>query len=90
MGKWKSEDSITLKEGRALVICVRRLLRSSKNRFKRHVVLVDNLALALAVSKGRAKNFKLPRVTQQLAALCLVGSISLRLWRLPSEYNIYS
>ena len=23
MGKWNSEDSITLKEGRALVICVR-------------------------------------------------------------------
>eukprot|EP00435_Cladocopium_sp_Y103_P046584 s342_g13.t1 len=53
MGKWEyTGEHITLKEGRALVLCARRLARSSKYRGKRHVVLVDNLGLALAVSKG--------------------------------------
>lgn len=55
MGKWRSEEHITLKEGRALVLCLCCLVRSSRHRNKRHVILVDDLGLALCISKGRAK-----------------------------------
>lgn len=88
MGKWRSEEHITLKEGRALVLCLRRLVRSSRHRNKRHVVLVDNLGLALCISKGRAKDFKMLRVAQQVSALCFVGSLTLKLRWIPSEYNV--
>lgn len=89
MGKWEyTGEHITLKEGRALVLCARRLARSSKYRGKRHVVLVDNLGLALAVSKGRACNYKLLRIIQQLSALSLACSFSLRLRWVPSEKNV--
>lgn len=88
MGKWDSQESIAIKEGRALVICLRRLLRSSRNRNKRHLIFVDNLGLALAVTKGRAKNFKLLRITQQVAAMTLIGSFNIRLRWLPSECNV--
>ena len=88
MGKWDSQESITIKEGRALIICLRRLLRSSRNRHKRHLIFVDNLGLALAVTKGRAKKFKLLRITQQVAAMTLIGSFNIRLRWLPSECNV--
>lgn len=87
MGKWRSHEHITLKEGRALIICLRRLSRSSHSRNKKHVILVDNFSLALAVSKGRAKNFRLLRITQQVAALSLAAGLGLRLRWLPSELN---
>eukprot|EP00438_Fugacium_kawagutii_P002019 Skav214231 [mRNA] locus=scaffold1133:6956:10370:+ [translate_table: standard] len=79
MGKWRTSEHITLKEGRALILCLRRLTRSSLSRSKKHVVLVDNFGLALAVSKGRAKNFQLLRITQQAAALTLAGGFGVRL-----------
>eukprot|EP00438_Fugacium_kawagutii_P002485 Skav209078 [mRNA] locus=scaffold207:207591:211020:- [translate_table: standard] len=54
MGKWADKgDSITIKEGRALVIALRRLARSSQRRNKNHVILLDNLALCFSVAKGR-------------------------------------
>ena len=88
MGKWKGEESITIKEGRALVLCLRRLARSSHSRGKKHVILVDNLALSMAISKGRAKSFPLLRITQQVAALTLVGNFGIRLRWVPSELNV--
>ena len=88
MGKWdNTSEHITLKEGRALVLCLKRLCRCSSNRHKRHLVLVDNLALAMAANKGRAKIFSMLRITQQLSALALVGSFSCRVRWVPSEYN---
>ena len=88
MGKWdNTSEHITIKEGRALVLCLKRLCRSVGNRDKRHLILVDNLGLALCISKGRAKNFGMLRIAQQVSALSLVGSFSVRLRWVPSEYN---
>lgn len=88
MGKWRTGEHITLKEGRALVLCLRRLVRSSRHRNKRHVILVDNLGLALSISKGRAKDFRMLRIAQQVAALSFLGSFTLRLRWIPSERNV--
>ena len=63
MGRWKSRrDHITLKEGKALVTSVKRLSRAHRYRDHRHLVLVDSMALAFAVTKGRAHSFGLLRV----------------------------
>jgi hypothetical protein len=88
MGRWKRRsEHITLKEGRALAFCVKRLSRASKNRNHRHLIFVDSMALAFAVTKGRAHSFGLLRVCQQLSALSLACGFSLRLRWVPSELN---
>ena len=89
MGKWgRRGEHITLKEGRSLVLAFRRLCRSSHNRHKRHLVLVDNLSLAFCANKGRAHSYSMLRITQQLAALQLAGSFSYRVRWIPSELNV--
>lgn len=88
MGRWgNTSEHITIKEGRALVLLYRRLCRAGHNRAKRHLVFVDNLGLAFAVSKGRASSYALLRVLQQLSALSLAGDFAVRLRWVPSEYN---
>lgn len=50
MGKWSdSSDHITVKEGKALVLAVKRLSRSSRSRGMRHLILLDSFSLCLAV-----------------------------------------
>ena len=89
MGRWRvASEHITLKEGRALVLAARRLARNSNNRRKKHLVIVDNMALAFAVTKGRATNFALLRIIQQLSALSLLGDFQLRVRWVPSEWNV--
>ena len=75
MGKWQQKEAITVKEGRALVLCLRRLCRSSRSRGLKHVILVDSFSLALAVHKGRARSFDILRITQQVAALTIAGDL---------------
>ena len=88
-GSWKHEhEQITLKEGRTLVLAVRRLVRSSRNRGRKHLILVDNLALALAIGKGRSCNYSMLRVSQKLGALALAAGLSLRVRWIPSEVNV--
>eukprot|EP00438_Fugacium_kawagutii_P025342 Skav236504 [mRNA] locus=scaffold78:316727:320924:+ [translate_table: standard] len=88
MGRWRdTSEHITLKEGRALVLAARRLTRNSSSRGKRHLVLVDNLALSMMVCKGRATNFGMLRVMQQLSALSLAGGFVIKTRWLPSERN---
>lgn len=89
MGKWSNKaEHITLKEGRALVIAVRRIARASKNRGKRHLFLVDNLALALAINKGRAHSYALLRIAQQIASIALAGQLTIRVRWVYSEINV--
>ena len=87
MGKWRQKEAITVNEGRALVLCLRRLCRSSRSRGLKHVVLVDSFSLALAVHKGRARSFDILRITQQVAALSIAGGFSVRL-RWIAEHNV--
>lgn len=89
MGKWEhTAEHITMKEARSLLLAVRRLSRSSQHRSKRHLVLVDNLALCFAVAKGRAHNFDLLRVIQRISALCLATNITIRPRWVRSELNV--
>ena len=48
-------DTIFVLEAQALLISVKHILRSSAAFGKRLLFLVDNLALALAINKGRSK-----------------------------------
>ena len=87
-GLWRdSSEHITLKEGRAFILALRRLSRSSQTRGRKVVMLVDNLGLALALSKGRAYNYQLLRVCQQSAAICLASGVAPRIRWVPSELN---
>lgn len=89
LGKWNNkQEPITVKEGRALVLALRRLARSSKARNKRHLIFVDSLTLAFCVCKGRSSSYKLLRICQQISALCLATGIKLRVRWIPSEWNI--
>ena len=89
MGKWKyTTEHITLKEAKALLIAIRRLSRSKLNRNKRHLILLDNLALVFAVGKGRAHSFELLRVLQRIAAVCLSCNITIRPRWVRSEVNV--
>ena len=89
MGMWKhKEEHITMKEARCLLIAVRRLSRAQRHRRKRHLVLVDNLSLCFALGKGRAHNFGLLRVLEQIGSICLAATIVLRGRWIPSEKNI--
>lgn len=88
IGRWHdTSEHITLKEGRCLLLCLRRLSRSSSHRNKKHLVFVDNLGLALAITKGRAHNYRLLRICQQIGALSLVSNIGLKIRWIPSEVN---
>ena len=89
MGRWKNtSEHITLKEGRTIVLAARRLSRAGKSRGKRHLILVDSLALAMSSCKGRATNYGMLRIMQQLGALCLGGGFSIRLRWIISELNV--
>lgn len=88
LGKWGFKDeSITIKEGRALVLAVRRLARSRKNRGKNHVVLLDNLALCFSTAKGRGHNFSMLRIMQQIGSISLACNLGIFPRWIPSEYN---
>ena len=89
MGKWKfTKEHITLKEARSLLLAIRRLSRTQRHRHKRHLVLLDNLALCFAVVKGRSAKFSMLRVLQQLGAIGLACGITIRPRWIPSEWNV--
>ena len=88
MGRWRdTKEHITLKEGRACVLALRRLSRAKRHRDKNHVFFLDNLALVFAIHKGRAHSYDMLRITQQLASLSLVSRIGIRARWIPSELN---
>ena len=88
LGKWgNTQEHITLKEGRALVLALRRLSRTSRHRGKRHLVFLDNIALAFAVRKGRAHTYDMLRVMQQVGSISLAANLGLSVRWVPSEYN---
>lgn len=89
MGKWgNTKEHITLKEGRALLIAVRRLSRSSSNRCKRHLILLDNLALVFSVAKGRSHSYELLRILQKIGSISLACQLTIRLRWVRAEVNV--
>ena len=88
MGKWKHiDEAITIKEGRALVLALRRLARAQWSRGHKHLILLDNLALTFSAAKGRASNHTLLRINQKISALSLAGGFAVRVRWIPSELN---
>ncbi|CAK0880854.1 unnamed protein product [Prorocentrum cordatum] len=74
-------------EGRALVMSVRRLLRSRAHLNTRALFLVDNLALALALAKGRARSRHLLPTCREVAALGLFPGCRFHVRWVPGELN---
>lgn len=78
VGLWKyPHEHITLKEARTVVLAIRRATRTASLRGKKLLLLVDNLALALMLGKGRSSNYGMLRVAQKIGALLLAGQLVL-------------
>ena len=89
MGKWRdTNEHITIKEGRALVLALRRLSRTRRHRGCNHVILLDNLSLVFAVTKGRAHSFDLLRLMQQIGSISLAADLGVHPRWIPSEWNL--
>ena len=74
-------------EGEALHRAFKHALRSIRTHGRKVLFLVDNLPLAMATAKGRAKSPLLTRVLLKIAALSLAtGTRAVVRW-IPSEFN---
>ena len=82
----KAEDILRL-EGRALIVGVRHLLRNTQLRGHRLLFLNDNMALTLALGKGRSTHFVLNQTCRELLALSIAGDLSVAVRWIPSEQN---
>eukprot|EP00959_Pyramimonas_sp_CCMP1952_P396147 8300308-Pyramimonas_sp.AAC.1 len=95
MDAWKSVSAqsvstganILYLEGEALVTSYRHLLRGLGAHGARMVALVDNLPLALACAKGRARSRHLRSCLNQLCALSLATGSKLLVRWIASERN---
>lgn len=66
---------------------IRHLLRCRRHAGQHHLLLVDNLALALACPKGRGSSSLANRTCQQLCALALASDSKFHVRWIPSERN---
>ena len=66
---WIFAQNILHTEARALVWSFRHKLRSLQSFARKHLALVDNLPLALAATKGRARSHHLLRPLRCICAL---------------------
>ena len=55
-GKWAYREGVIRSEGRVVVQQARHILRSVSGLNRFHLILCDNLALTLAIGKGRGKS----------------------------------
>ena len=86
-GEWQHHENILRTEGRAMLSGVRHLLRCRRHAGYHHLLLVDNLALALACTKGRGSSSLANRTCQQLCALALASDSKFHVRWIPSERN---
>ena len=85
--RWQREETMPVYEARATQYAVRHILRNQKNFGKKFIVLTDSMTAAVSFDKGRAQSFRLRRVVQQTAALCLGSGTLFRCRWVPSEWN---
>ena len=81
-------EHITKAEGRGLVWCVARVHRGIANHRTRNSLLVGNMALCLAISRGRSSSASLKLATRQVAARSFACGIKCATRWDPSESNI--
>ena len=85
--RWQREETMPVYEARATQYAVRHILRNQKNFGKKFIVLTDSVTAAVSFDEGRAESFRLQRVVQQTAALCLGSGTLFRCPWVPSEWN---
>ncbi|CAK0826987.1 unnamed protein product [Prorocentrum cordatum] len=86
--RWRwPEESMPVAEARAVLHGLQHLVRASRHRGRRVVVLGDSLSAAGAVDRFRSSSCKMLRVTQAIAAVTLVTATTLHYRWLPSEWN---
>jgi hypothetical protein len=86
-GKWKQAKDIMRLEGSAVVMSARHILRTRRNFDQHHLLLCDNLALVLALGKGRGKSYELNATCRELSALSLFTGALFHVRWIPSELN---
>ena len=84
---WADRPNILRGEGHALTWALRRKLRDHRCFGRRHLFLVDNLPLALGVTKGRAASSHLSPVTRCICAHVLATGSRVYCRWIPSEFN---
>ncbi|CAE7226828.1 unnamed protein product, partial [Symbiodinium sp. CCMP2592] len=85
--RWRHSDGILVLEAHALLKSLARIAHTRWGQSIRQLLLVDNMAVALAFDRGRSKNFKMLRIIRKLGALCLARNILPSVRWIPSEYN---
>ena len=85
-GKWLYPDGILIVEAQALLKSLTRIANTVWGQNIRQLLLVDNMATALAFDRSRSRNFKVLRVIRKFAASCLARNITCSVRWIPSEY----
>ncbi|CAK0829896.1 unnamed protein product [Prorocentrum cordatum] len=86
-GRYRFEEPIGNKEGRAVIKGMSRKLRGPCQHHKRRLVLVDNVGVAFCFSRGRAASFGFLPLVRRLAALSIATGAWVALRWVPSECN---
>ena len=88
-GPWKHiHEHINIKEGRVLLMGLRRLARSRHNLGTTALSISDNLVSVLAFEKGRSGSRALNRLCRRAAAYQLACRIQWRLRHIPTGRNV--
>ena len=85
--KWKRAEPIPVLEARASLFAIKHAARNIECFGKRLLVLSDSISAVCALDKGRGRSFKMRRVSQQVAAMCLGANLQVCYRWLPSEWN---
>lgn len=85
--KWEHPEHINILEGRAIVLALRHVSRTTTNHGRRIVLFVDNTAVLGALSKGRSSSPALNQICRQVAALVLVADIDIEYYYVESKEN---
>ncbi|CAK0903559.1 unnamed protein product, partial [Prorocentrum cordatum] len=76
-GRWKRGEAIHMKDGRVILMALRRESYTRSGHGRRLLVLSDNLSSLCCLEKGRAKDFGLLALAQRCAAYSIGCGIDL-------------
>ena len=85
---WLHAEPIHQLEARAAVKCIQHASRTPACRQKRLLVLNDNMAVVMAMNKGRCRDFLLLRLTRKVCAYVLAHRIHARFRYVESKRNV--
>ena len=85
---WLHQEPIHQLEARAAVKCIQHACRTPACRHRRLLVLNDNMAVVMAMKKGRCRNFLLLKLTRKVGAYLLSHRIHARFRYVESERNV--